>query len=247
MRYATPTRSAHHAVPMPSLLAVRRPAGQHRQPARHLRREPYRTGRLLTHGLAALIVLGICVMVGVLIVADQRRAPAAPSSDQLISSRLVDPAPLTVAEVFPAGTTFQADHPRLTADCSVAVTGALRQVLQEYECSQSISAALTVPYADYAVTAGVLNLPDTGSATAVGDQVRQLVVTGDGGFAGPAGDQTPPGSPVVWRTRGHYLLYCVITRPDGAPVPTDDPATARITAEILDQHLHNTVLTPRAS
>ena len=257
MRYATPTRSAHRAAPVRGLALLFRPPtgrrrrGSHRfRSQRHLRREPYRTAHLLTRGLAGLIVLGIMVMMGVLIVADDRRAAARLASaeiDARIASRTVDPAPLSEAEVFPGGSAaFGVARSSLTDDCTLAASGALRTTLQRYGCAQAVRAALTVPYADYRITAGILNLPDTAGATAVGDQLRSLVETGDGGFADMAGTATGPGTPVLWRTRGHYVLYCVITGPDGELVAADTPQVAQITRDLLDAHLHDRVLVRRA-
>ncbi|MEU4158786.1 hypothetical protein [Actinoplanes sp. NPDC026670] len=253
MRYVTPTRSAHRAAPAGGLsLPIRLPArGQHRRRSRrHLRREPLTT-HLFTRGLAGLIVLGIVVMLGVLIVADDRRRPAQLASaevDARIATREVDPAPLRADEVFPAGiTAFGVTRSDLTADCTLAAGGALRTTLQRYGCSQAVRAALTVPYADYRITAGMLNLPDTTSAMAVGDQVRYLVETGDGSFAEMSGAATGPGTPVLWRTRGHYVMYCVITGPSGELVAPDAPQVAQLAHDILDTHLHDTVLIRRAS
>ncbi|WP_430780462.1 hypothetical protein [Actinoplanes sp. G11-F43] len=248
MRHASPTRSAHRAAPVWFYAA-----GQHRRATRrHLRREPHPTAHLLTRGLAGLIVLGIFVMLGVLFLADERRPEqgrtlASAEVDARIASRAVDPAPLTVDEVFPPGSAgFATASGEVTADCAVAVTGALRQTLARYGCSQAVRAALSVPYAGHRVTAGMLNLPDVAGADAVGAQIRDLVETGDGGFADLTGAAATPGTPVLWRTRGHYVMYLVITGPDGALVPATDPAVQRITAELLDTHLHDRVLVRRA-
>lgn len=233
MRYATPTRPAHAVIVKP----FPRVAGAHRTPARsrtrshrHLRHEPYRTARQLTRGLAGVIVLGIMVMLGVFIVADARR------------TAITEPAALTAARIFPdQGSYFRASQARAEADCPVAVTGGLRPVLQGYGCSQALRAVLTVGYADYRITAGVLTLPDAASATAVSDAIREQVETGDGGFAELSGADTPPGTPVAWRTHESHLLYCVIVSPRGVLVPHTDPAVSRITTEILDTHLAATV------
>ncbi|GAA1601061.1 hypothetical protein [Actinoplanes couchii] len=229
------------------------PHGQHRRATRrHLHREPHPTAQLVARGLAALIVLGIFVMVGVLFVADDRRpapARALPSAevDARIASRSVDPEPLGPDEVFPAGSADFATTARdVTTDCAVAATGALRTTLARYGCSQAVRAALTVGYADFRITAGILNLPDTTNASAVGAQIRALVETGDGGFADLTGTGTGAGTPVLWRTRGHYVVYCVITGPDGDLVPAGDPRIQRVTTDVLDRHLHDRVLLRRA-
>ncbi|WP_203825451.1 hypothetical protein [Actinoplanes palleronii] len=276
MRYATPNRSAHRATSAPDLTllvhplvlfrtwlvrqAPRPPAGQHRQPARprvhtrllvrprrHAWREPHATMHLLTRGLAALIVLGICVMLGFLIVSDEGRDPAA-ATDRTIASRAADPSPLTVAETFPAGAAgYQVEKAVAETDCTVAVTGALRSELSGYGCSQAVRATLAVPDSGYLVTAGVLNLADTQSANAVADRVRALVETGDGSFTAMTGAQIPSGTPVGWRARGHYLLYCVITGPAGEPVPSGEPLLGQITSNLLDDYLSDLVLARRAS
>jgi hypothetical protein len=253
MRYATPTRSAHRAAPAGGFtLTIRLPVrGQHRRRSRrHLRREPLTT-HLFTRSLASLIVLGIVVMLGVLIVADERHPPARLASaevDERIATRAVDPAPLTEAEAFPSdAATFGVTQTDLTADCSLAAGGALGSTLQRYGCSQAVRAALTVPYADYRITAGMLNLPDTKSAMAVGNQIRYLVETGDGSFTEMSGATTGPGTPILWRTRGHYVMYCVIAGPSGELVPPGDPWVDQLTRDILDTHLHDSVLVRRAS
>jgi hypothetical protein len=198
-------------------------------------------------------VLGIVVMMAVLIVADERRAPApadpaTAETDQRLASRETDPAPLSETEVFPAGSAaYRTARSAVTADCALAATGALRFTLRRYGCSQAVRAALTVPYADYKVTAGVLNLDDAPGAAAAGAQVHTLVETGDGGFTSLDGTETTPGTPVGWRTRGHYLMYCVITGPGGEPLPAADSQVRRITTELLDTHLSETVLSRRAT
>ncbi|GIE86627.1 hypothetical protein [Actinoplanes regularis] len=254
MRYATPNRSAHRATPALDLsLLIRRlpraSAGQHRQHPRtqarrrrHVWREPYPTMHLLTRGLAALIVLGICMTLGFLIVADERSAPA--TRDQGLVSRAADPEPLTVPEAFPAGAGgYRVENALVQTDCTVAVTGDLQSTLSGYGCSQAVRAVLTVPDGGYEMTAGILNLADSQSAAAVADRVRVLVETGDGSFTGMSGGPMPPGTPIGWRARGHYLIYCAITAPGGGPVPIQgDPRLPQITGHLLDTYLSDQVL-----
>ncbi|GIF12301.1 hypothetical protein [Actinoplanes teichomyceticus] len=256
MRYATPNRSAHRATPALDLTSLVRQltrpvTGEHRpsprarpRTRRHAWREPYPTLHLLTRGLAGLIVLGNCLTLGFLVRAGERHDPAA--ADRGIRSRAADPDPLTVTETFPAGAAgYRVAKAVAETDCTVAVTGGLRSALAAYGCSQAVRAALTVP-GGYQVTAGVLNLADSQSATAVAEQIRHLVETGDGGFTGLTGAPPAPGTPVGWRARGHYLVYCVIAGRDGRPVTGPDPRPATITGHLLDTYLSDQVLGRRA-
>jgi hypothetical protein len=234
---------------------------------RRARREPQRAVQFLTKGLAALIVLGVTGMIGFLIFADERRGRSAeasttPDSSEALGSRAADPAPLTLEEVFPdAAEVRPAGVPapylitmtHIDSECRIATTGVLGRMLEDHGCSQVVRAGLTSPYPDYEVTAGLFNLTDATGAAEVDSAVRGLVETGDGSFAAmaagvPGADPTAPAtSQVGWHARGHYLLYCVITRPDGQVVSGDDPYAARITADLVDGYLGDSVLAKRSS
>ncbi|AEV81711.1 hypothetical protein ACWT_0697 [Actinoplanes sp. SE50] len=269
MRYATPSRSAHRAAPAPDLMLLLRSfawpppraagpfraagsgrpaAGQHRTPARtrrHAWREPHPAHLMLARGLAALIVLGIIATLSFLIVSDDQQPGTDP--DQALTSRAADPEPLTVAEAFPPGAAgYRVENTRAQSDCTLAVTGALRSALTAYGCSQAVRATLTVPDGDYRVTTGILNLVDAPGAAAVADQVRHLVETGDGSFTALTGTPVEPGTPVGWRARGHYLVYCAITGPGGVAATGQDRRLSEITAQLLDTYLSNQVLARRA-
>ncbi len=268
MLYGTPTRAAHHATADGGLALLVKSAGtigQHRpppvtgthvrpRPQRRAPLEPQRTAQWVTYGLAALIVLGLVIMIGVLIVSDDRPAPAAAVAEPL-DSRADDPEPLTLPEVFPsareveaAGASYRVTMRHIDADCRTATTGALGQVLAEHGCNQVVRAVLSAPYGDYEVTTGVLNLTDAAGAADVDSRLRQLVETGDGGFAALSSDPAAAATAQVgWHALGHYLLYCVITRPDGQVVSSDDPYAVRITAELVDGYLGESVLGRRAS
>ena len=114
-----------------------------------------------------------------------------------------------------------------------------------------VRAGLVAPYGAYEVTAGVFNLADASGAADVDDRLRHLVETGEGGFATLPGTGLDPDalptSQVGWRTRGHYLLYCVINRPDGELVTADDPYAVRITNDLVDSYLGTTILGRRAA
>ena len=229
-------------------------------------REPERAAQFLTTGLAALIVLALTGLIGYFIVAEAQRgrpaeASTIPAPADELGSRAVDATPLTLEEVFPdpaqvhpAGRpAYQITMTHIDSECRIATTGALGALLEDGGCTQVVRASMTAPYGDYQVTAGLFNLADAAGAAAVDDRLRRLVETGDGSFAAMATGEpgtdpaTAPASQVGWHSRGHYLLYCVITRPDGRLVPNDDPNAARITTELVDGYLGTSVLGKRRS
>jgi hypothetical protein len=221
---------------------------------------------MVMSGLGALIVLGVCGLSGFFVVADERRghgaeaAPRTPEPDR-ISSRRVDAEPLTLQEVFPkpqirllpdAGPyTVRMTH--IDTDCDIAVIGRLGRVLSDHACSQVVRASLTAPYGGYRVTAGVFNLAEAADAAVAGEQARYLVETGGGTFAamatGSAGADplAQPLAQVGWHEHGHYLVYCVISRPDGEVVSDEDAYASRITADLVETYLGGQILARRAS
>jgi len=243
--------------------------GQHRQPPpvagthvrprpqRRVRPEPQRTAQYLARGLAAAIILGLVAMIGFLIVAEDRPGPRAEAAalPSPLDSRADDPEPLSLRDVFDdprevraAGGGYRITMTHIDGDCRSATTGALGQVLRDEGCNQVVRAALTAPYDGYEVTAGVVNLADASAAAEVDGRLRRLVETGDGSFTSLGVDPAMPTTTQVgWHALGHYLLYCVIIRTDGRLVTADDPYAARITAELVDSYLGESVLTRRQS
>ena len=233
------------------------PAGQHRTPRRLRRRaarEPERTAEVLVRGLGGLIVLGLLAVTVFFVVAGERHQDETPVVAGPLADRAVDAAPLSIEEIFPDRDAVrpQATKPyRITmihidADCRTATIGELGGLLADHGCNQVVRAGLVAPYGDYEVTTGVFNLADAAGAADVDAKLRHLVETGDGTFAtlpGAALDPDAlPTSQVGWRTRGHYLLYCVIDRPDGDLVTAGDPYAVRITNDLVDGYLGATVL-----
>lgn len=256
MLYGTPPRAAHRVTAGGGLALFVRgigAAGQHRSPTR--RPEPQRTAQLWLQGLATLIVLGLTTLIGLFIVADAQRGSAIatpPAPDGALASRIQDTEPLTLGEVFPdrkvvrTPAVYRIAMTHTDTDCGTATAGVLGALLTEHGCTQVVRAGLTAPYGDYEVTAGVFNLADAVGAREVDEQLRHLVETGDGNLATlPASGAGLPTLQVGWRAHGHYLLYCVITRPDGRLVTSDDPNSARITADLVDAYLRADVLDRR--
>ena len=250
MLYGTPSHAAHRA---PSGLVIGGfAAGQHRTPP-----SPDQAAQLLSRTLGVLIVLGLIAMVGLSMVTGGRHGRPAPAADpDPLVSRVVDAVPLTVDEVFPdrasvrpAGApAYRIAVTHSDADCGSATTGTLGSVLAGQGCVQVVRAGLVAPYHGYRVTAGLFNLADANGAAAVDGMLRRMIETGDGGLASlPADPDASPTAPVGWRVRGHYLLYCVITGSDGALVAGDDPDAQRITADLVDDYLGDTVLDRRAA
>jgi hypothetical protein len=259
MLYGTPTRAAHRASAGGGLALLVRGVGntgQHRPAARRRApREPQRAAELLAQGLAALIALSVATLAGAFVVAGfivGGKQPSSEASTTPLASRAEDPEPLSLREVFPdrqvrppAAAPYRITLTHVDTDCRVATVGTLGRLLADHGCSQVVRAGLVAPYGDYRVTAGVFNLADSAGAEDVDGRLRRLVETGDGNFATlPAGTSSDPAAPVSrvgWHTRGHYLLYCVITRPGGRLVTSDDPYPERITADLVDAYLTDTL------
>jgi hypothetical protein len=223
-RPATPQHRLHRSGQWPAPAAHQRHTPQRRAP-----REPQQALQTLMRGLAALIVLAIVGLSAFFIIAEQRRgdgreSAATPGSEPGIASRAVDAEPLTKREVFPepavrlaAGDTgYRVDLTHSDSVCRTATTGDLGALLDDYGCEHVVRARMLAPYGGYQVTAGV--------------------------FGDPLGE---PLAQVGWHSRGHYLLYCVIARPDGQLVTDDDPYAARITTELVERYLGEQVIGKR--
>ncbi|MGW4942776.1 hypothetical protein ACWEOZ_14455 [Actinoplanes sp. NPDC004185] len=258
-RPATPQHRQHRSGQWPAPAAHQRHTPQRRRAPR----EPQQALQTLMRGLAALIVLAIVGLSAFFIVAEQRRgdgreSAVAPGSEPAIASRAVDAEPLTQREVFPdptvrlaAGDTgYRVDLTHSDSVCRTATTGDLGALLDDYGCEHVVRARMLAPYGGYQVTAGIFNLTDEQGAAQVSELTGTLVENGRGTFAmlgGTAGD--PLGEPLAqvgWHSRGHYLLYCAIARPDGQLVTDDDPYAARITTELVERYLGEQVIGKRA-
>ena len=257
---AAQTRAAHahaHAAP---------PQRPRRGPWRRVSRRPQEAQRALQtlmSGLGAAIIVSIVGLSAFFIIADERHrfgdsaAPPAVSS-AAIGSRELDAKPLSQGEVFPqqeirlvsGAAPYRVTMTHIDTDCQIATTGELGALLGEHGCSQVVRAGLTAPFGGYQVTAGVFNLAEEVGATQVADEAGVLVENGRGSFAAMGGlgsdPLAEPLAQVGWHHRGHFLLYCVIARPDGQLVADDDPYAERITADLIERYLDETIIGNRA-
>ncbi len=196
-----------------------------------------------------------------------------------ISNQTIDPAPLTVAEVFPAASFnvgpatasgSAAAKPSGSAsasaapaglqpyqvvksdagDCKNAVVGDLITLLANAGCTQVVRATLLTADQQYVITTGLFNLRDATTAKQVNDGVRDVVGATKGRFTGfMAGGATDvigrAKTQLAWDTRGHFLLYCVIARADGADPDAKNPAVTQMVSDLVEAYLNETVLTNR--
>lgn len=227
-----------------------------------------RLWQVVISGMSVLLMLGVCGLSSFFIVADERSGrvaagiaaagePTAVPRD--ISSRAVDPQPLTVAEVFPTGDIvidpaeppYQLLKTQVEQRCRVAVAGELGDLLDELGCSEVARGTLRSPTSEYLITTGVFNLAESAGAERAHSQIKPLLDDAKGRFQGMIADAGTEAialsaAQVGWHSFGHFLMYCVIARADGAPVPDDDPHARRILFDMLQLHLQVNVLEKRA-
>jgi hypothetical protein len=244
------------------------PAEQHHHLLR-LRGPHSRRWQAVLAGLGVVVLLAVCGLTSYFIVVDERAgtdakangASAAPTVEiRDITTRDVDPKPLTVLEVFPtAQVTIVAGQPayqvlktQAATDCRVAATGDLGKQLVQAGCNQVVRATLKSPTGAYLVTGGIFNLVSQTVAEQVHEAVKPLIDTQKGRFSGLiAGKGTEPivlsSTHLGWDVRGHFLVYCVIARADGKPFAQNDQYAKQIIYDIIELHLRNSVLEKRAT
>jgi hypothetical protein len=225
--------------------------------------------QLLMSALGAMIMFAVCGLSAFVIIADERRGHGAEASEVTarpsaslhdISSRAVDAAPLAVEEVFPTSeisvvpgaAPYQVRMTHIDTDCHIATTGKLGALLDRHGCNQVVRATMVAPGEGYVVTAGIFNLTDEAATKTVLAQVKLLVDSGQGSFAGMAvGVGTEPvglkSAQVGWHSRGHFIVYCVIARPDGQVIHDDDPTAQRIVVDLIESYLRQGVIGRRAT
>jgi hypothetical protein len=212
--------------------------------------------------IAAVVVLGACGFGSFLLVNgdSQPVGEAAPTNTvphRNIDTRDVDNQPLTAADVFPNPEIPAADpqfppyklvgEVQVTTDCSSAGVGQVKNLIAASMCSQMIRASFTASDPTYQVTAGVLNMATADAARTFASGVSAL--SGDqGNITGYISDSNVDinlgrAAPrVTMEVRGHFLLYTVIVRRDGAAMSPDDANGANvINYDVLKAYLRDTV------
>jgi len=237
----------------------------------HLNPHLSKRWRALLTVIGVIAVLAVCGMSSWLIVLDEQKGVqaqgnASPKPSMIpvdISSRELDPKPLTVAEVFPNDTiiidpskpneAYKIIAKQEQADCRTSTKGEVSTLIQGLGCSQVIRATMRSP-SEFLVTGGILNLDTVASAEKAWESIRGMVATQKGGFLGyaPISDKTTrplvlAATVVGWNMKGHYLAFCVIARSDGKEIPDRDPFASQIMYDIVEIYLKGQILEARAT
>jgi hypothetical protein len=212
--------------------------------------------------IAVVVVVATCAMGSFLLVKDDSTVVGAdplptetvPKRD--ISSREVDPKPLTVADVFPnENITVDPSIPpykrvgnaQAATDCRVAASGELGKLLVTLGCNQVIRATYTSTEGAYVVTAGIFNLKASASATQDTD-IKGLVDGSKGRFSGYVSGTAAKmlgraSTKLAWNAQGHFIVYAVIARTDGKEFLSEDDAHIKIIVyDILEKYLRDGAL-----
>jgi hypothetical protein len=214
--------------------------------------------------VGVVVVITVCGLGAYFMVNGDRRGRSAPPSSpgtgavrvRDISTRDVDPAPLTEQEVFPAqrittGTSTYQVLKTQTTDCQTATTDDLTKLLGQMDCSQVVRGTLKSKDGQFLVTAGIFNLKDEASANQAYESIKPTLDAQKGRFTGlPAGDGTEAivraPTTLGWHPRGHFLAYCIVARTDGKSGSADDPTYKQIISDLVETHLRDAVIGARA-
>ncbi|MEV4760289.1 hypothetical protein AB0J86_35025 [Micromonospora sp. NPDC049559] len=220
-------------------------------------------------GLGGLALLAVCGIGSYFLLADEwqgrsmraAEVAAEPSvAARDISSRAVDPAPLTIKEVYPeerlviasGGKAYQLLKTEAVDDCRMAATQQISGLLQRLGCNQVVRGTLRTSDGRYLLTSGIFNLNDATGAGQAREQIKPMVTGGRERFLGmAAGTGTEPvataNTQVGWHVRGHFLVYCVLAQADGQPIASTDADAQRVMFEVIEQYLRGAVLERRAT
>ena len=218
--------------------------------------------------MGVLALLATCGLFSLLLVQDelagrdpQRNPDATGPPPRDISSRTVDPEPLTVDEVFPTERIVinASEGPyRLlgthdSKNCTVAAADELADLIDSLDCSQVIRGTLRSPNRDYLITTGVFNLATADEAGLAYEAIDPVIENQTGRLLGLlAGEDTDAivlaQTQTGWDYRGHFLIYAVIARADSAAfTAADDRFAELIIWDMVEVHLRSGVLERRAT
>jgi hypothetical protein len=225
--------------------------------------------------LGALAVLTVCGVGSFLMVLDEKQGTGAQASNSPpptatpvdITSREVDPKPLTAEEVFPGKQividpakpteVYTVIRPQVLKDCRAAASGEISTLVTKLGCTQVVRGTMRSPNGKYLVTGGIVNLETVAAAEQAYEAIKPIVDEGKGRFLGYAPDRQAKNSvtkPLAlasthagWNIRGHYLVYCVIARSDGAEIAMGDPFAKQILFDVIEFYLRGKVLEERAT
>ncbi|MFC7242599.1 hypothetical protein ACFQO7_08905 [Catellatospora aurea] len=225
--------------------------------------------------LGVLAVLTVCGVGSFLMVLDEKQGTGAqantsppPTATPVdITSREIDPKPLTAGEVFPGKQividpnkpteVYTVIKPQVLTDCRAAASGEISKLITKLGCSQVVRGTMRSPNGAYLVTGGIVNLDTVANAEKAYEAIKPIVDEGKGRFLGYAPDRQDKKSitkPLAlasthagWNIRGHYLVYCVIARSDGGEIPIGDPFAKQILFDVIEFYLRGKVLEERAS
>jgi hypothetical protein len=220
--------------------------------------------------LGVLVLLSVCGLGTFFMIKDERAGTVAARQETVasagptarprdISTRDVDPKPLTEQEVFPKQTfavagsdqAYQVLKTQQSQDCRIAATEQLNTLLVKLGCSQVVRGTLKAPNGQFLVTSGIFNLKDEAGATQFDAAVKPTVDAGKGRLIGLlAGNGTEPvlraPTHLGWFARGHFIAYCVIARVDGKAIAADDPLSRQIATDLVETHLRDDIIGARA-
>lgn len=183
-------------------------------------------------------------------------APAAVPTGTVrdLSSRAVDPAPLSIDEVFPQpeiivridGPSYQMIKAYATQNCPRIATGELRTLLEKVDCGQAVYGTMRSSDGDYLLSAGILNLADENTANRLYHDVKPILDERRGQFQPPqAGTDSNPVSPAAvrtgWHAQAHFLLYCVLVHADGTKIDDSEENVRQILSDLVENHLGSVV------
>jgi hypothetical protein len=164
---------------------------------------------------------------------------------------------MTAADVFPSADIVadpsyppykQQGEIQVADDCRVGANGEVGKLLVAVGCNQVVRGVFGSPDGGYLVTAGIFNLPDDASATKASSDIEGLVNGGQGRFTGYISDvnqnlvmgRAPTN--LAWEVRGHFIVYTVVARTDGAEISADDAGVKLVVYDILRKYLRDKII-----